>query len=109
VESHGRNERAHDQSLEHDLIAKVVSTFADHALTLLATHWRCSELDAPSALPIVLSQSGFICFKAQTGLSVTANQYRNEEGTSRCPATPRPFGRYRFPHQRSGSGFGLGF
>jgi hypothetical protein len=32
VESPGRRERAHDQSLEHDLAAKVVSAFADHAL-----------------------------------------------------------------------------
>jgi hypothetical protein len=32
VESPGRKELAQDQWLEHDLIAKVVSTFADHAL-----------------------------------------------------------------------------
>jgi hypothetical protein len=32
VESPGRKELAQDQLLEHDLIAKVVSTFADHAL-----------------------------------------------------------------------------
>jgi hypothetical protein len=35
VESPGRKELAQDQWLEHDLIAKVVSTFADHALALL--------------------------------------------------------------------------
>jgi hypothetical protein len=32
VESPGRKELAQDQWLEHDLFAKVVSTFADHAL-----------------------------------------------------------------------------
>jgi hypothetical protein len=32
VESPGRKELAQDQLLEHDLAAKVVSTFADHAL-----------------------------------------------------------------------------
>jgi hypothetical protein len=32
VDSLGRKELAQDQSLEHDLVAKVVSTFADHAL-----------------------------------------------------------------------------
>ncbi|WP_395663471.1 hypothetical protein, partial [Aestuariivirga sp.] len=32
VESPGRKELAQDQFLEHDLVAKVVSTFADHAL-----------------------------------------------------------------------------
>jgi hypothetical protein len=32
VESPGRKELAQDQLLDHDLIAKVVSTFADHAL-----------------------------------------------------------------------------
>jgi hypothetical protein len=32
VKSPGRKERAQDQLLEHDLVAKVGSTFADHAL-----------------------------------------------------------------------------
>jgi hypothetical protein len=32
VESPGRKELAQEQLLEHDLIAKVVSTFADNAL-----------------------------------------------------------------------------
>jgi hypothetical protein len=34
VETPGREELAQDQLLEHDLVAKVVSTFADHALAL---------------------------------------------------------------------------
>jgi hypothetical protein len=36
VESPGRKELAQVQGLEHDLIAKVVSTFADHALVKIA-------------------------------------------------------------------------
>jgi hypothetical protein len=36
VETPGRKERAQDQWLEHDLIAKVVSIFAGHALATLA-------------------------------------------------------------------------
>jgi hypothetical protein len=34
VESPGRKEFAQDQWLEHDLIAKVVSTFGVHALAI---------------------------------------------------------------------------
>jgi hypothetical protein len=40
VESPGRKEPAQDQLLEHDLIAKVVSTFADHALARVTTRWN---------------------------------------------------------------------
>jgi hypothetical protein len=40
VKSHGRTERAQDQLLEHDLAAKVVSTFADHASGFYLTPLR---------------------------------------------------------------------
>jgi hypothetical protein len=40
VESPGRKELAQVQWLEHDLFAKVVSTFADHALARVPTRWN---------------------------------------------------------------------
>ncbi len=40
VETHRLKELAQDQWLEHDLGAKVVSTFVDHALEL--SHAHCS-------------------------------------------------------------------
>ena len=50
VESPGRKELAQDQWLEHDLIAKVVSTFADHALTRSSLH-RCLQRHGIGRLP----------------------------------------------------------
>jgi hypothetical protein len=40
VESPGRKELAQDQLLEHDLFAKVVSTFGVHALARVPTRWN---------------------------------------------------------------------
>jgi hypothetical protein len=40
VEPPGRKELAQDQLLEHDLAAKVVSTFGDHAPARVPARWN---------------------------------------------------------------------
>jgi hypothetical protein len=50
VESPDQKERAQDQLLEHDLLARVVSTFADHALTRSSLH-RCLQRHGIGRLP----------------------------------------------------------
>jgi hypothetical protein len=47
VESPGRKELAQVQWLEHDLFAKVVSTFADHALDGGTPHGKVVAPPAP--------------------------------------------------------------
>jgi hypothetical protein len=62
VDSPGRKERAQDQLLEHDSVAKVVSTLADDALTRVPTRWtHLVEKNARkfNGLSMILSQKWF--------------------------------------------------
>jgi hypothetical protein len=62
VDSPGREELAQDQLLEHDLVAKVVSTFADHALERVPTRWKhLVEKNSRkiNCLSMILSQKWF--------------------------------------------------
>jgi hypothetical protein len=77
VESPGRKELAQDQWLEHDLVAKVVSTFADHALARVPTRWNhLVEKNSRkfNSLSMILSQKWFPLLRIMLQLSAVLRQ-----------------------------------